>query len=674
MLNDLPQILHWWFVLTAFGITGIPLVWLTLNKFTDSGLGFTRAMSTLAVAYGYLWLGTFKILPFTQLTLFALFGLWTSLNIYLFNKHKTKILNELITNKVHIVISELLFLFGLVFWSYIRTHQPDIRGLEKFMDLGFINSVLKSRYLPPKDMWFAGNSINYYWFGHYWTAFLTKFSGLSSSVTYNLMLATIMGFILSGAYSLISTITKSVTKGKLYVFAGILSALVLTFGGNLHTPYFVIKNGVDNYWYPDATRFIGYNPDVEDKTIHEFPIYSFVVSDLHAHLLNLPFVIAFIALVWVFVSDKKNFSEVLNPKLLLFGFFFGIFFMTNTWDFGNYGLMFGIIYSAFFLKNHEFRLNSKTASTAIVQMGTGVISSAFFVFPFIINFESIAQGVNFVHSHSPIWQLAILWGFPFILTAIFAFFMPKKKDISDSDLFIFALLITSWLLIAIPEIIYVKDIYIASHYRANTMFKLTYQAFVMFYLSAGYITTRCIFIIKDKFVRAISVMTLCLLTASVISYSSIAVRSYYGDLKTYKGLSGESWIQSFYPDHHKAIVWLRKNSDDSTVLLEAPGDSYTDYNFVSAYTGIPTVSGWFVHEWLWRGDSSFPQDRVSEITEVYTGSNAAAAKLILNKYSVKYLMVGQFEREKFPNLNEAQINQLGEIVFESGDLRIYQVS
>ena len=37
---------------------------------------------------------------------------------------------------------------------------------------------------------------------------------------------------------------------------------------------------VSSYWFPDATRYIGFNPDVPDKTIHEFPCYSFVLGDL----------------------------------------------------------------------------------------------------------------------------------------------------------------------------------------------------------------------------------------------------------------------------------------------------------------------------------------------------------------------------------------------------------
>ena len=45
-----------------------------------------------------------------------------------------------------------------------------------------------------------------------------------------------------------------------------------------------------------------------------------------------------------------------------------------------------------------------------------------------------------------------------------------------------------------------------------------------------------------------------------------------------------------------------KTIEGQPVVLEANGDSYSDYERVSAMTGLPTVLGWYVHEWLWRGD------------------------------------------------------------------------
>jgi uncharacterized membrane protein len=128
-----------------------------------------------------------------------------------------------------------------------------------------------------------------------------------------------------------------------------------------------------------------------------------------------------------------------------------------------------------------------------------------------------------------------------------------------------------------------------------------------------------------------------------------------------------------YPSLHQAILWLEKNTDSQPTILEAPGDSYTDYNLISAYTGLPTIQGWFVHEWLWRGSAQIPQERVREIEVVYISNNLEETKKILTKYKVEYVILGKFEREKYPNLKEKKFDSLGTLVFSSGNTKIYQI-
>jgi len=279
-----------------------------------------------------------------------------------------------------------------------------------------------------------------------------------------------------------------------------------------------------------------------------------------------------------------------------------------------------------------------------------------------------------VDNRTPLWKLGVLWGFPGILTVIFAYFIYKiRSNLKKSDLFIISLLTVAWILIAIPEIVFVKDIYIGSHKRANTMFKLTYQAFVLFYLSSGYIAIRTITWIKKTHFKILALIFFALLFGSILSYPNFAIKSYYGELKNYKGLAGDTWFKEKYPGEYDAAAWLKENTVGQPTILEAPGDSYTEFNVISAYTGFPTVSGWFVHEWLWRGDSSFPQKRVSDIDEIYTGRDLQTTRSLLEKYGVEYAIVGTFEHQKYANINEIKFTQLGTQVFSSGDTKIYQI-
>ena len=700
MGGDLVYILWWWWWFFLIGIVSIPLTFIIFKRFFDLGYGLSKTIGFLVIAYLVFVSGTLHLLPITDTAIYFTLLVYLGLNVYLFNQNKKTLLDHLSKNLKILIWQEILFTIGLLFWSFVRAHQPDINGLEKFMDFGFINSALRTKYLPPADIWFSGSTINYYWFGHYFTAIITKITQIPSYITYNLMIASIFGLTLTSAFSIASTLARQIKpkfEKRKVILAGLISAILLTLGGNFHTPIYVLKQGRDKYWYPDATRFIGYNPDVEDKTIHEFPHYSFVVSDLHAHLINLPFVLLYIALLLNYVTTKntKKLSQVaqvsqvgkrlgkksvlalisLIPEILTklkmlnllpLGFLLGVMFMTSAWDFGNYLLTTGFVVFLFNFQVYKFDL--KTVVSTASQIIPIIVIAILTALPFIANFES-------VHTHSLLRQLAILWGFPIILTLIFSLttLKLKLKSIQKNDLFIVALLISSWTLIVIPEIIYVKDIYIASHYRANTMFKLTYQAFVMFYLSAGYIAVRALKASKNLW-KFIVTGVFAISFTLVLIYPYFAIKSYYGDLKTYKGLNGEIWVKETHPEVYSTIIWIRKNIKGQPVILEANGDSYTEFNLISAYTGLPTISGWFVHEWLWRGDSSFPQKRVTDIEIIYTSSDFNLTKSLLKKYKVEYVIIGELERQKYPTLNESKFSQLGSVAFSSGNTKVYRLT
>ena len=593
MNSEIIQITLWWVMLFSIGVAGLPLASLVFGKFPDRGYAFSKILSILLISYAVLLLSITGVATFTLSTILLVLTGYAAFNFYLIKKNP-EITKRFVNKKKLLIKEEMLFIVGLTFWSYIRAHQPDIRGLEKFMDFGFINSALNTQYLPPPDMWFAGETINYYWFGHFVVALLTKLSGIVPSITYNLMLGTILGLSMSCAFSFVYTLIynlKLILNRRVIVAGALVSAILLNFAGNFHTPYYLLKDGRDNYWYPNATRFIGYNPEVDDKTIHEFPLYSYVVADLHAHLINLPFVLLYIAVLYTFVVERKNEKgskklKTLNSKqypkskypnykffrkleirnwnlfrisdlgfgisykLVLLGLILGIMFMTSTWDFGNYLLLSGFVFLVFNLRKYSFSIKTviESAKDGFMIMALGLI----FALPFILSFESIAEGVGVVHTSSLLWQLALLWGMPAILiiTLGITFKELGLKNLKKEDLFIASMLISSLALIVIPEIIYVKDIYIASHYRANTMFKLTYQAFVMSYLASGYVAVRVIHAQRKMLRRYLMFTIFAAAFTSVMTYPGIAIKSYYEGLQNYRGLDGELWLKNQYPEYY----------------------------------------------------------------------------------------------------------------------------
>ncbi len=449
---------------------------------------------------------------------------------------------------------------------------------------------------------------------------------------------------------------KTLVNRRTFLGAALAGVLLLTLGGNLHTIVFVIKDGPAHYWYPNATRFIGYYPpNPHDRTIHEFPSYSFIVSDLHAHLDDLPVVIFFLfSLALVF---RRNFDW---GKGALLGWLLGMMLITNAWDFPIYGGLLALVTALYWLRS----------GWRWLQFGSFVFLVALLTaLPFFLSFHSITRGVAFTSTHSLWWQLLILWGFFWLVAASYWVSYYCHRSRWPLDKFVLGLTLWATILVFLPEIVYVKDIYAAGYYRANTMFKLVYQAFVLYAVSSGYILLRL-----RRWWRwgRYYVLFLGLGVAAQLLFIVFAVRGYYGQLRLsrYQGLDGRRFFRQEMADDYYLYQWLGRLRGQP-VVLEAAGQSYTHDNRLSVFTGLPTVEGWLVHEWLWRGGYSAPTRRQKEVKLIYQGKDKAIARYLLKKYRVRYVAIGSRERARYPKLDEERFRGWGGIVAQSGQSKLY---
>jgi uncharacterized membrane protein len=568
-----------------------------------------------------------------------------------------------------VAVEEILFALGYFLYALVRGYQPEILGLEKFMDFGFIKSYLASPILPANDMWWAGSSINYYSFGHFWASILTRVMGVIPEVSYNLVLAFIMATGLSLVFSLVVNLSERsldfarddreglrMTRRKVLVFSGVLGALLVMLGGNSHTAWSLIAKGsLNGYWYADATRFI-YN------TIHEFPAYSFVVSDLHGHLLGLPFVLVFLLVAMAWDRAKTKYLSALMGILL------GVMVMTNTWDTMIYGL-FLTIYGFLMLSSGKMKL-LPLIKAALVVGGFTILTAL----PWFVGFKSISDGVAPVTLRSPIWQLIVLWGLHLAIT-IAALGLALKKE--RRNYFVLALGLCAISLLIIPEFIYIKDIY-PNHQRANTMFKLTYQAFILMGILGGWVGIQVLSHacrqagIKNKVLSIGSTICLMLMFSGLMIFPFVSFKVYYNSFSQYRGLDGFVFLKERYPADLSLIKYLAENRDGKN-LVEAVGDSYTETDFVSAFSGVPTVVGWRVHEWLWRGGYDEVSKRDEEVRKFYEEGSSAEAEAFVKKYTLGWIVVSEREREKYKNLDEQKIKALGKVVFSEGSSYLIKI-
>ena len=696
--SDFFTFLTWWEMICLLGLVFMPVTSRIFRGFDDNGWMFSKVLAVGVCGYVQWLLACLKITPFTGMTCVIITVICCLGSILYGIKCKNRITDSLPWEQTTLVYrEEILFFLVFLFWTYLAGFHPAAHGTEKYMDFGFMQSMMRSTTLPAQDMWFAGKTFNYYYGGQYLAVFLTKLTGTSVEVTYNLMRTMVAAFAFVLPFSLVRQMLKDKLRtGRKWSLdlGGILAGMAVSMSGNLHYIIYgiilrLLKIKTD-YWFPSSTRYIGFDPAVTgDETIHEFPSYSFVLGDLHAHVINVFLVLTVLGILysWMKTNSGKSWRQ---REIGFLGLFLGMFLFSNTWDFMIYYVVScGVLLFGNLKRYSSDSFISSALKWSVIQWGELLAVAFLASLPFHLTFQNVmVQGIGVVKIHTAFYQFCVLWAFPLLVCTPFVIVVLKKirtfpdkkirsffSDVKYPDLYGLVLVLCAMGLIFIPEIVYVRDIYEKTAPRANTMFKLTYQAYIMFGMTMVYVIFRQLFVNRKKILKAVGVIGLALLLWTC-GYFGKSVDSWFGqvlDPSQYKGLNATAFLETDYAEDVGAIRWLKENIEGSPVVLEANGDSYSEYERVSAMTGLPTVMGWYVHEWLWRNDVADLNAKADEIETIYTSTNAAEVQMLVEKYDISYIFVGSCEREKYADLNNEVLQSLGEIVYQDPDYETYIV-
>ena len=712
----------WYLLALVLGAAAMPLTGRLFRRFQDRGWMFSK-VTAIAVSGFLTWfLVAVKIIKFTTMTCIVVTLVCAAASLILYCREQKAGFECIPFAHLDLVYAEeLLFFAAFLLWTYFAGFHPAAYGTEKFMDYGFMEAMMRSKTLPATDLWDSQGKINYYYGGQYFAVFLTKLSGAKVELTYNLMRTFVAGLAFAMPFSLVHQMvtdrlgkTGSRWKKALPSVTGILAGISVSIAGNMHyvvygqiIPFIQKLKGeeVSSYWFPDATRYIGFNPDVEDKTIHEFPCYSFVLGDLHAHVVDIMFVLLLLGLLYAWMKkvrttelsgesmSRRKFwkKQLLMPQLLATGALLGMFHWTNYWDFVIYFVV--TCGAALFMNiiGQKGKIRWALGVTA-AQAAEILILATVIILPFTLQFDTsnMVQGIALAQHHSLPHQLLVLWGLPGILTILFVVSLLIEKlrgaeqkslyhlltSIRLPDLFAVLMGLCAIGLVLIPELVYVRDIYENGNARANTMFKLTYQAYIMFGMTMIYAIFRLLVIGKNKILKVLAFIGLFFFVWTC-GYFGNSVHSWFGEVwkpSQYKGLNATAFLETDFPEDVNGIRWLKENISDAPVVLEANGDSYSEYERVSAMTGLPTIMGWYVHEWLWRGNLSDLNAKIEEIQEIYTSTDETRVKELLEEYNVSYIFVGSCERNKYgADMNNDLLKSLGEVVFQDSEYPTYIV-
>jgi uncharacterized membrane protein len=236
-----------------------------------------------------------------------------------------------------------------------------------------------------------------------------------------------------------------------------------------------------------------------------------------------------------------------------------------------------------------------------------------------------------------------------------------------------------WILIAggaalllIPEILYLKDAFDGSDlFRMNTVFKAGYQAFLVLGLAAGVaLPWAASWLPRRAWTPWAAIASVLLILGLVYPYAGSYAKT--GGFGNSPSLDGLKWLSARSPGDPGAIDWLRANAPGDAVVLEAFGDDYSAFGHarISTFTGRPTVIGWAGHEVQWQHD---PGSRSADVQTLYTTPDVAAARELIDRYGIRYVVYGPIEQTTYGDAGLAKWDQLAERVYERDGTSVWEL-
>ena len=413
--------LWWWLAVQLIALCATPLCLTLFRPLADRGYGLSKAFGLLLFGYGTWILVVSNLFPNSRITYVVVLALAAGGSYLVWRRDGRALLDFWRQRRGLLLFEEALFLAAYLGFLFVRSRNADVSGTEKFMDFAFMNAITRSTTFPPLDPWLAPSptvpspTINYYHFGYLIQGLLLKLTGVLPAAGFNFALSLLFALAAVGAFSLGYSLTRDIwaetgTRRRRdaearresvpasprprvaasisppvpswnlriawpYVAGGLLTSYLLLVAGNLWSALRRFDNS--GLWDKDFWSGIGWNAtrvlvikqgqqDV-DYTINEFPSFSFLLGDLHPHVLALPFVLVAVGLAYAWLmrpprlfrwailgeplSDeapldeegeesaprRSRFSRLVPYAELLPGaMILGSLYFLNSWDFPGY--------------------------------------------------------------------------------------------------------------------------------------------------------------------------------------------------------------------------------------------------------------------------------------------------------------------------------------------------
>ncbi len=325
--NQWFAVIFWFVIMQLLGLVALPVAWRVCRRLPDRGYILAKPLGAGIVALVIWLLVSSRLFTNTAITAWIGLGLTAAFSGWLWWHNRRELSGWLVAHRRIILLEEAIFSVVFAVWVVFRMGNPDLwhpfYGGEKPMEVTYLLGILRSPYFPPYDPWFSDGYINYYYYGQYLVSTWIKLSGISPYIAFNLALPVLYAFTCSAAFSLVFNITLKYKRHRARLDQNIDAT---RFGGPIYTGLFgvfifAIAGNFDGFLqvlqrfkpiadlatrlqlYPDPVKELKKfdyfrSSRVIPGTINEFPSFSFIYSDLHAHVIALPYTLIAMALAF----------------------------------------------------------------------------------------------------------------------------------------------------------------------------------------------------------------------------------------------------------------------------------------------------------------------------------------------------------------------------------------
>lgn len=720
------QTLRFLVLLEGIGLAGLPLVARALGRLPGSGLGLSKVLGLLLLTWVVWMAGSLGVPNGLGLAIGGAVAVAAlALAAVLRGRRRPAPARPDPFRRRVWISAEVLFVVSFLVAAFLQSYSPDVWLTEKPMDMMLVNATLASDAMPPHDPWLSGTDLNYYYLGHLMMGLLIRLTGVEPTVGYNLAFAALLALTITAAFTVAATLAEAARRQGMAIrrpqLAGGLCVVLLVLMGN-------IVGGWKGLHADKLSAFDWFSQSrVIPNTINEFPFFSFLTGDLHAHVLALP--LTLLALAFIVQAGLHGPPRLLRPggwwETVCAALAIGWLYTVNSWSWPVTAGLLALTVGVWIISPESAGRRKRAVAWTVGVIGLGVV----LILPFVASFEpNVNTGTDggFLDSlaltraeqreplgrfvrHHLVMEGALLW----LLVAPFAGWMLASRhplrilvwggaalavalpllagaNLAGAGLVAALLAITVaaalsrrtgtaqrllWVIAAVglgcllaAEVGIVRDEFVDGQYaRMNTVFKMGYQAWVLLAVfGAVALAAAKSWVPAVPRVAWVAVaMGLVVVSLGFTVVGTIGRKTGFSDGPR---LDGRRWLARTAPGDVAAIDWLRGNTAGDAVILEAVGDDYSPFGNarVSTYTGRPTVLGWQGHELQWNHDIG---NRRAEVKTMYKSRDGAAVLDLLRRYGVDYAVVGPLERTTYRF--SGTLASLGRTVFERKGTTVY---